>query len=163
LTVDTQLERLEYICEKENLELNKDILNYLINIAEGDLRRSINLLQTISTFDKRLINQNLINDICGIIPHKFISDLFEVARYQKPDIIIKQADDFLSNGYDLKQFNIQITEFIGANSSLTDDEKAKINFLILDCEIKLLENSSQNIQLYNLLNNIRSLFSMSLN
>lgn len=138
-------------------------MKYLINIAEGDLRRSINLLQTISTFDKQLINENLINDICGIIPEKYISDLFEAARYHKPEIIIKQSDDFLANGYDLKQFNIQFTEFIAANKTLTDEEKSKINFLIMDSEIKLLENSSQNIQLYNLLNNIRSLFSMSIN
>jgi len=163
LTQDTQLDRLKYICLKENLQIGDDILKYLINIAEGDLRRSINLLQTISTFDKKLINENLINDICGIIPVKYISDLFECAKFQKPDIILKQADDFLGYGYDLKQFNIQFTEFIAANATLTDEDKAKINFLILDCEIKLLENSSQNIQLYNLLNNIRSMFSMTLN
>jgi DNA polymerase III gamma/tau subunit len=163
LTLDTQLERLHYICEKENLEINSDILKYLINIAEGDLRRSINLLQTISTFDKKLINQNLINDICGIIPERFISELFESARFQKPEIIVKHCDDFLANGYDLKQFNIQFTEFIAANKTLTDEEKSRINFLIMDSEIKLLENSSQNIQLYNLLSNIRSLFSMSIN
>lgn len=148
---------------KRKLGNNTDILKYLINIAEGDLRRSINLLQTISTFDKRLINQNLINDICGIIPEKYISEFFEAARFQKPEVILKQSDDFLANGYDLKQFNIQFTEFIAANKSLTDEEKSKINFLIMDSEIKLMENSSQNVQLYCLLNNIRSLFSMSLN
>lgn len=162
LTQDTQLERLQLICEKENLEITTDILKYLINIAEGDLRRSINLLQTISTFDKRLINQNLINDICGIIPDKYISDLFESAKFEKPELILKHSDDFLANGYDLKQFNIQFTEFIAANKTLTDEEKSKINFLIMDSEIKLLENSSQNIQLYSLLGNIRNLFSMSI-
>ena len=120
---------MQYICEKENLEISTDILKYLINIAEGDLRRSINLLQTISTFDKGLINQKLINDICGIIPERFISELFETARFQKPEVIVKHSDDFLANGYDLKQFNIQFTEFIAANKTLTDEEKSKINFL----------------------------------
>lgn len=110
-----------------------------------------------------MISQKLINDICGVIPEKYISELFEAAKYQKPEIILKQADEFLANGYDMKQFNFQFTEFIAANQSLTDEEKCRINQLILDSEINLLENSSQTIQLYNLLSNIRSLFSMSLN
>jgi DNA polymerase III gamma/tau subunit len=161
LTTDTQLERLELICKKENLEIKKDILEYLISISEGDLRKSVNLLQTISTFDKSMISTNLINDICGVIPVDLISDLFEVAKFNKPEIIIKKADEFLCYGYDLKQFNYQFTDFIASNRTINDDEKGKINFLILDCELNLHESSSQNIQLYNLLTGIRSLFKMN--
>ena len=135
---------------------------YLISISEGDLRRSVNLLQTISTFNKSMISQNLINDICGVIPMNFISDLFEVARFKQPEFILKHADEFLCYGYDLKQFNYQITDFIGSNTSITDEEKGKINFLILECELNLHENSSQNIQLYKLLTGIRNLFKMNL-
>ena len=61
----------------------------------------------------------------------------------------------------MKQFNFQFVEFISANKSLNDKEKSKINFLILDSEINLIENSSQNIQLYNLLTNIRNIFIMN--
>jgi DNA polymerase III delta prime subunit len=163
LTLSTQLERLELICKKENLDISSDILKYLINISEGDLRRTINLLQTISTFDKRFINENVINDICGVIPLKYVDELYNVAKYQKPEIIVKQSDEFLSFGYDVKQFNLQFTEFISACKDISDEEKSKINQLILDCEINLLEGSSQNIQLYNLLCGIRNLFSMNVN
>ena len=45
------------------------------------------------------------------------------------------------NGYDMKQFNFQFVEFISANKSLNDKEKSKINILILDSEINLIENS----------------------
>jgi len=163
LTLETQLERLQFICERENLEISSDILKYLITIAEGDLRRSINFLQTIGTFDKRLINQNLINDICGIIPERYISEIFETACFKNSEVIVKHCDDFLANGFDMKQFNIQFTEFVAGNKTLTDEEKSKINFLILESEIKLMENSSQNIQFYTLLSNIRGLFSMAIN
>lgn len=125
------------------------------------MRRSVNLLQTISSFDKRLINESFINDICGIIPVGLISDIYEIARYQKSEDIFKAADNFLMNGYDMKQFNFQFVEFIAANENLNDKEKSKINFLILDSEINLIENSSQNVQLYNLLANIRNIFMMN--
>lgn len=161
MTVDTQLERLELICSRENLKINKEILEYLISISEGDMRRSVNLLQTISSFDKSMISTNLINDICGIIPNDLISELFEEAKFKQPDAIIKKADEFLCYGYDLKQFNNQLTDYIASNSSISDEEKGKINLLILESEINLHENSSQNIQLYKLLTGIRSLFKMN--
>ena len=107
-----------------------------------------------------MISTNLINDICGVIPIDLIYELFEVARFKQPEIIIKKADEFLCYGYDIKQFNYQFTDFIASNNTLTDEEKGKINSFILDCEINLHENSSQNIQLYKLLTEIRNLFKM---
>ena len=155
------MDRLVFICHKENLEIQREILEYLISISEGDLRRSVNLLQTISTFPKNMISTNLINDICGVIPVDLISDLFEEAKFKKPEIIMKKADEFLCYGYDLKQFNFQLTDFVAACPTITDEEKGKINFLILECELNLHESSSQNIQLYKLLVGIRNLFKMN--
>jgi cysteine synthase len=93
---------------------------------------------------------------------KYGATLHEVSKEQGGFIgSIKKADEFLCYGYDLKQFNYQFTDFIASNRTINDDEKGKINFLILDCELNLHESSSQNIQLYNLLTGIRSLFKMN--
>lgn len=108
-----------------------------------------------------MINTNLINDICGIIPSELISELFEVARNQKPEAIVKKCDEFLCYGFDLKQFNYQFTDYVASVEDLSDEEKGNINLLILECEVNLHENSSQNIQLYKLLVGIRGLFQMN--
>ena len=50
---DSQFQRLKYICQQENIKIESDnVLHNLIEISEGDLRRSINTLQTCSSFVK---------------------------------------------------------------------------------------------------------------
>ena len=98
-----------------------------------------------------MISTNLINDICGVIPIDLISELFEVARFKQPEIIIKKADEFLCYGYDIKQFNYQFTDFIASNNTLTDEEKGKINSFILDCEIVAFDSKTNKIQPFQLL------------
>lgn len=50
---DAQKQRLKMICEKENIKIESDqVIDSLIEISEGDLRRSINTLQTCSSFVK---------------------------------------------------------------------------------------------------------------
>lgn len=50
---EAQRERLNLICEREDIAIESDeVLDCLIDITEGDLRRSINTLQTCSSFIK---------------------------------------------------------------------------------------------------------------
>lgn len=45
ISKEAQMDRLKFICSKENVKLSSDsVLDKLIDISEGDLRRSINTL-----------------------------------------------------------------------------------------------------------------------
>ena len=70
---ETQLERLKLISEKENIDIESDaVLEALIEISEGDLRRSINTLQTCSSFIKnegdKLLTLEDIQKVSGVVP-----------------------------------------------------------------------------------------------
>ncbi len=136
-------------------------MEYLIDISEGDLRRCINLLQSISQLGSSSLNIDTINDICGTIPIKEIEKLFNTARFQDTEVILKEANDFLSSGYDLRQFLIQLNDLIIQSKELNDMEKGQVCNIIMESEIGLLENSSPNLKLYNLLCEIRKIFSMN--
>lgn len=156
-----QFERMKIISTNEGLNISDKIINYLIEISEGDLRRSINLLQSISQLGEGLMRDDIINDVCGTIPSTDVSSLFDTARYQNTDVLMREANNFFVSGYDLRQFITQLNEFVVSKEDLTDNEKSTIFELIMNCEISLLENSSAQIQLYNLLCGIRKIFSMS--
>jgi replication factor C subunit 2/4 len=155
LTRDTQLARLKFIGEKEKLTVDEGVMNFLIDISEGDLRRSINLLQSISQLGSDLMTPQVINDICGIIPVEDVEALFNSARTMNTDNVIKTADEFFYSGYDLRQLLVQLNELVVNRRDLTEEEKIKICEIIQDSEINLLEGASPNLKLYSLLAEIK--------
>ena len=83
LTKESQLQRLKYIANEEKVSISDNILNLLIIVSDGDLRRSINLLQSISQLDSNLITNDIVMDICGIIPNNIIDNLVSDCKKKK--------------------------------------------------------------------------------
>jgi replication factor C subunit 3/5 len=71
------VERLKFICSQENLKYEKNSLESIANISNGDLRKAINILQSLSM----MMNKNKISiDMCynsaGIPPPIVIEQLY---------------------------------------------------------------------------------------
>ena len=49
ITKHTQIERLKGICKKESLNFMPNVLDCVVDISVGDLRKALNLLQMASS------------------------------------------------------------------------------------------------------------------
>lgn len=56
------------IAKSENLQIEKATLEKLIDISGGDMRKSVNLLQSASTLFDKVITDESITQISGIVP-----------------------------------------------------------------------------------------------
>ena len=74
LSEESQIKHLNNIAEQENMKINSAIINKIQKVSQGDLRKSINLLQTLSKINPSLLTENLIDEVCGIIPQDVIID-----------------------------------------------------------------------------------------
>ncbi len=155
-----QIERLNLIANNENLKVDPSIAEYLVDVCEGDLRRSINLFQSISQLGEKLIKKEIVDDVCGIIPKGIIQNLFETARSQKLENITSEAKRFLSEGYDVMQFLTQFTEYMITLSDITSIDKSKISCFILECNRNLIDSGTPFVNLLNLLIKIRNIFAI---
>jgi DNA polymerase III gamma/tau subunit len=108
-----------------------------------------------------LMTNEVINDVCGIIPKEEVDAILETSRFQSLDTIIKTANDFFASGYDMRQFLSQLNEWVINKTDLTELEKGQICEIIMNKEASLLENSSANLALYSLMSEIRKIFTMS--
>ena len=149
LTKESQLQRLKYIANEEKVSISDNILNLLIIVSDGDLRRSINLLQSISQLDSDLINEDIVMDICGIIPNDVIKDLISDCKEKNVDGIVESVKNFISCGYDLKILINQLSNFF-AQDNIGEDKKFKIFEILLDKDISLCQRSSNEILAYDL-------------
>jgi DNA polymerase III gamma/tau subunit len=155
-----QIERLNLIANNENLKIDPSIAEYLVDVCEGDLRRSINLFQSISQLGEKLIKKEIVDDVCGIIPKVVIQNLFEIARSQKLENITSETKKFLSEGYDVMQFLTQLTEYMITLTDITSNDKSKISSYILECNRNLIDSGTPFVNLLNLLIKIRNIFAI---
>ena len=72
LSEESQINHLNNIAKQENMKIDSQIINKIQKVSQGDLRKSINLLQTLSKISPSLLNEELIDEICGIIPQHVI-------------------------------------------------------------------------------------------
>ncbi|CDW71234.1 rfc2p [Stylonychia lemnae] len=146
---DAQIDRLKFICEKENVKVESDdVFQSLVDISAGDLRRSINTLQTASTFKQNNITKRDIESISGIVPHEFII---------KVEQIISNTDGFsdvqfltqelLWEGFDVQQVIYQILDHLMSNPKLSDLKKARLSEIIAETDVKLIQGGDEEINL----------------
>jgi len=80
------MNRLKEICKLENIKYSSDCIDAISNIANGDLRKGINILQSISMMS---VNQKLSSDLCyestGIPKPALIKDIFNILIDKKID------------------------------------------------------------------------------
>jgi replication factor C subunit 2/4 len=154
-----QLDRLRFIAQNENVVIDDSVINQLIDISEGDLRRSINLLQSISQLDNSLLTPDIVEDICGTIPEGEVKTLLDL-RFREPMDIMRECKNFFQKGYDIRQLLIQMNDSVSHDNEYQKMDKKLIFELLMDCELKLLQNATPIIQLNDLLLGIRKIYLM---
>ena len=158
------MDRLSLICDAENIKLknNKGVLTKLIQLTEGDLRRSINLLQTCSSFSRDKpegLTEEDIEQVSGVVPLAAVVMTDEVLRADKTQFSHVQtlAQDLVLEGYDIQALLMQLLEYYlvgdGANY-LGDLKKAKVSEVIASTDYSLLTGGNEELNLLNALSSI---------
>jgi len=93
------------ICEKEGVKVaNDDVFKALVDISAGDLRRSINTLQTASAFKAKSLTARDIESISGVIPDDVIKKIDKVLQgdsgFGEVQVL---AQDLILEGFDVQQ------------------------------------------------------------
>jgi replication factor C subunit 3/5 len=85
--------RLDHIIREENLKCSPDAKTALISLADGDMRRVINTLQsTAMAFDK-VITQDNVHKCCGQPTQEDIEGIFEELTDETKDV--KDVCDYI--------------------------------------------------------------------
>lgn len=152
LTEETVKERLMYIAKKEGVDLREDGLHAIFEISEGDLRKAINLLQSVAYLDKP-VTRELVYKTAGIVYPERIEDLIKTAFKGKFEDARKMLLTILTDegvsGSDL------IREIYSAISrdviKLNIDDKIKLIELTGEIDFRISQGATDYIQISSLL------------
>ncbi len=146
LSDDQIKDRLKYIAEQEGLNIDESGLNALVYVAEGDLRRAINLLQASAALSKK-IDEKLV---------------FQVASKARPQEIRKMMETAMHGDYMAARkmlYNLMIEYGMSGEDiirqmhkevfNLSTDDRTKVELIntIGEYEFRIVEGGNERIQL----------------
>ena len=142
--------RLKYIAETEGLELTEEGLQAILYVAEGDLRRAINVLQAAAALDTKITDENVFLVASRARPEDVremmllaLEGNFLKARDKLREILLKQG---LSGEDVLVQMHKEVF-----NLPISEPKKVALADKIGEYNFRLVEGSNEMIQLEALL------------
>ncbi|QPG74592.1 hypothetical protein FOA43_001923 [Brettanomyces nanus] len=173
LDESSAFERLRFICSQENLDTDDDTLKEILHISEGDLRRAINYLQSVSKLlsnsskdnegDVEMQDQTLkreqVREMFGFMPDQLLADFIAVLEEKNFDKIFNFVlEKIAKQGYTatilLNSLHDKLllggkTDSIDLSLRLSNLQKNEIAKILFDADCKLTEGCDEDLQVLN--------------
>ncbi|XP_055342978.1 replication factor C subunit 4-like [Paramacrobiotus metropolitanus] len=148
LPTSVMKERLQYIAAQENVKIESKALDALIGAADGDLRRAVTLLQSISRLMKdEQITKDDVLELTGYIPDEEIITLVDTCKLGNYDHVQAFVQQLIYAGYGAGQLFSQLEKQILENDNLSGDQKASIIERIAIADHRLMDGADEFLQI----------------
>ncbi len=152
---DCALIRLKEIMKKENMEIKDEELNTIVNIANGDMRKCIMILQNVKYYleyfaGKNNVEKNIL-EIAGYQANYIYNNIFEYCFKEDIYEIVKLAKRLHENGYPIDNILKELCKIIVFTDKIKDKKKATILINFSSIQKRLNDGSDEYIGLLHLL------------
>ncbi len=140
-------ERLVMIAEKEGVKYTEEGISAIVYVAEGDLRRAINLLQTASAMADE-VDAKVVYRVAGLAHPEEVRGMINAALKGR----FVAARDMLRNlminyGMSAQDVIKQLNREIMASKSIPDKIKAQLMVFLSDVDFRVTEGAHGDVQL----------------
>ncbi len=142
---DEIVKKLQYICVKETFKCSDKLLEKIVGICRGDLRKAINLLQKCYNSFGDKVNEELLDEISGIIPSAKFNKLMENIFKKDTKMVDQIVNDLFLEGYSMVNQVITFHNYI-IDSNLTSKQKSNILSKLADIDQNLIKGCDEYIQ-----------------
>lgn len=105
------IERIDYITEKENIEIKEQAIFLLAKKADGSLRDALSLLDQIVAIDKDKITKDDVLDTFGIVDINIYHTLVKNIIENKNKNILENLHSVIAEGNDITEFITGLIEY----------------------------------------------------
>ncbi|QLQ82669.1 hypothetical protein HG537_0H04320 [Torulaspora globosa] len=154
LDTGSALDRLSYIAEKESVGYEDGVLEDILKISRGDMRRAITLLQSAYKRNDlqgtKKITTSEIQEISGLVPDSLITELATKIAGNSVDEIAAYVNDFMKKGWAVTSVADQLHSYYLTSDEFSTDFKNKVSWILFNTDAKLTNGTNEHIQLLNL-------------
>jgi len=171
------LSRLQFIQKEENIRLEDGVLEEVLKIASGDLRKAITFLQSAARLHSRLatadkegdidltgddeadqITVKSIREIAGSVPRDILDGLLRVAEGKNSSKIFKVVDDAIMEGWSGIEIVNQLHDELILNDAYTPEQKNAFSQILFETDQRLSNGTDEHLQILNLVTKISKVF-----
>ncbi|VEU22118.1 DEKNAAC103111 [Brettanomyces naardenensis] len=175
LDEDSAFARLKYICDEESIKVDDDTLREILRISQGDLRRAINYLQSVSKLlteekddngdvimadDGQATKQEEVRELFGFMPSSLLSQFLSVLEAKDLNAIFEflqekiakkgyNASTLLNSLHDRLLLGDRDGDQVDISLRLSNRQKNQIAMTLFDADNKLTQGCDECIQLLN--------------
>ncbi|KAA3672202.1 replication factor C subunit 2/4 [Paragonimus westermani] len=146
--------RLRHICDAEGLKVSDEVLDHVLQLSHGDLRRGITMLQSVcqlwnpsAQVNGAHISKEQLDDVAAVIPTGMITGLVEAAQSGRFDDVQAQIKAILLEGHSAHQAIYQLHSLTIESDSLTDKRKAPLLETFALADSRLMDGADEYLQL----------------
>ena len=151
---DIFINKLEYICDKENIIYTKRCLKFIYKISEGDLRKGISLLQYCSLLSDKKINKEDLLIVSGELDDSIIYNFLNNSENFNYDSIQLFIKNLLHQGHSSDSILSSMLRILKKKNKLNEITKAKIGISISEANKKMCNGSSEYLNLLDIFCNL---------
>ena len=140
------IDKLKYICLKENIKISQEVLELIAKYCNGGLRDAIGMLDKLSSYSNDITAQDFY-DLRGVVDESVIIKLVESLFINDVDLILKMIESLFMDGKNMTLFINDLLEYF-TNEIVNDSKNQKyydVIDILIDTLEKLKKNSNQKI------------------
>lgn len=154
---------IEHILINEQISYENidDIVQSIYNFSNGDLRKSITLLQRsayVSKLNNCIVNGELVRSTASLIPQELVNELYEILLGKLDDyaILTNKITFILNNGYSSNDLINDLAKKIIDDKTISDKNKSNIFLKMSYISSLLASGSGEYIQILYLCSHINN-------
>jgi replication factor C subunit 2/4 len=139
------IKKLQFICEQEKFVCSDKILQKIVTICRGDLRKAINLLQKcFNSFGDKL-NEELLDEMSGVIPSNKFDQLIDCIKNKNTKMVDSIINNIILEGYSMVNQIILFHNYI-LSMDISSENKSNILCKLAEIDQNLIKGCDEYIQ-----------------
>jgi replication factor C subunit 2/4 len=144
---ETHLARLQLIADAEGVQASAEAYQRLMDLAEGDLRRSINTLQsTVLLFGKQ-VHADMVREVAALPPLEVVYSLYSAAQSSDFNVLQAVVEATCLDGFQPDVLLSQFFDLILNKAEVSDSRKARIAEILAESDAALIQGGDDRLTL----------------
>jgi DNA polymerase-3 subunit gamma/tau len=111
VAIHDQIQRLQYVCEREQITIEQDALHYIARLSDGGMRDALSLLDQLTSFCSGAIEVSDVISMTGGVPSDQIERLIKAIKGQQLDIVLEIIDSMMQEGKSADRCLDQVVDY----------------------------------------------------